>query len=181
MCHHTFTLSYEMHFHLTCHYLNNDLCTPLWCRSIYPPTTTLINYSKRTSTFNEEKHHFKLLFIKSKSSRYYGTHNLSLILTITQIPIELCKIVCWLNLSNSHSSLNLIGRELKLMSFNFQIMDETLKCIIFIWFFLSYSKYLSLIPNDYLNSKIVRKNMPYKISPNRKGNWWGNKFSCLNP
>ena len=108
MCHHTFTLSYEMHFHLTCHYLNNDLCTPLWCRSIYPPTTTLISYSERTSTFNEEKHHFKLLFIKSKSSRYYGTHNLSLILTITQIPIELCKIVCWLNLSNSLSSLNLI-------------------------------------------------------------------------
>ena len=111
MCHHTFTLSYEMHFHLPCHYLNNDLCTPWWCRSIYPPTTTLISYSERTSTFNEEKHHFKLLFIKSKSSRYYGTHNLSLILTITQIPIELCKIVCWLNLSNSHSSLNLIGRE----------------------------------------------------------------------
>ena len=67
----------------------------------------------------DEKHHFKLLFIKSKSSSKYGTHNLSLILTITQIPIELCKIVCWLNLSNSHSSLNLIeGTQIDVVLFS---------------------------------------------------------------
>ena len=106
-------------FTFPCHYLDNDLCTRRLRCSIYPPTTTLISYSKRTSTFNEEKHHFKLLFIKSKSSRYYGTHNLSLILTITQIPIELCKIVCWLNLSNSHSSLNLIeGTQIDVIQFS---------------------------------------------------------------